>query len=50
MNPTNAYQVRRATETDNAVLRELAERDGQRSLSGPALIGEIGGTPLRPCR
>jgi hypothetical protein len=50
MNPTNAYQVRRATETDKAALRELAERDGQRSLSGPRSSERSGGSPPPRCR
>jgi hypothetical protein len=45
MYPTNAYNVRPATEADKAALRELAELDGQRSLAGPALVGEIDGRP-----
>jgi hypothetical protein len=45
MYPANAYHLRRATETDEQALRELAELDSQRPISGPALIGEIDGEP-----
>ena len=45
MYPTNAYNLRRATAADTTALRELAELDGQQSLAGPALIGEIDGKP-----
>lgn len=45
MYPTNAYQIRRATEADEDALRRIAELDSRRVLSGPALIGEIDGAP-----
>lgn len=45
MYPANAYHLRRATEADERALRELAELDSQRPISGPALIGEIDGKP-----
>jgi len=45
MYPTNAYHIRRATESDEAALRGLAELDSRTPLSGPALIGEIDGAP-----
>jgi hypothetical protein len=45
MYPTNAYVVRQANEDDERTLRRLAELDGQRPFSGPALIGEIDGVP-----
>jgi hypothetical protein len=45
MYPANAYVIRRATEDDEVELRRLAELDGQRPLTGPALIGEIDGKP-----
>jgi hypothetical protein len=41
--PANTYDIRHATVADEQALRELAELDGQRPLSGPALIGEIDG-------
>ena len=45
MYPSNAYVIRRATEADEIELRRLAELDGQRPLTGPALVGEIEGKP-----
>jgi hypothetical protein len=45
MFPTNAYVIRPATVDDEGVLRRLAELDGRQPLSGPVLIGEIGGIP-----
>ena len=45
MHPANAYVIRRATEDDEAQLRRLAALDGQRPLTGPALVGEIEGKP-----
>jgi hypothetical protein len=45
MYPTNAYHIRRATEADEGALRRLAELDSRPALSGPALIGEMGGAP-----
>lgn len=45
MFPSNAYVIRRATEDDEVELRRLAELDGQRPLTGPALVGEIDGKP-----
>jgi hypothetical protein len=45
MYPTNAYHIRRSTAEDEAALRRLAELDSRRALSGPALIGEIDGSP-----
>ena len=41
----NAYVVRPATADDEQVLSRLAELDRERSLRGPALIGEIDGRP-----
>ena len=43
MFPTNAYVIRQATVDDQGALRRLAELDGRRPLSGPVLLGEIGG-------
>jgi hypothetical protein len=43
--PANAYVVRRATEDDEVELRRLAALDGQRPLTGPALVAEIEGKP-----
>ena len=45
MYPANAYVIRRATDDDEVELRRLAELDGQRPLTGPALVGEIDGKP-----
>jgi hypothetical protein len=45
MHPSNAYVIRRATEDDEPQLHRLAELDGQRPLTGPALVGEIEGKP-----
>jgi hypothetical protein len=45
MFPTNAYVIRQATVDDEGALRRLAELAGRRPLSGPVLIGEIGGIP-----
>jgi hypothetical protein len=45
MYPTNAYVIRQATDADTVALWRLAELDGQRPFDGPALIGEIHGTP-----
>jgi hypothetical protein len=45
MYPTNAYNIRTATDADLGALRRLAELDSQRPITGPALIGEIDGTP-----
>jgi hypothetical protein len=45
VHPSNAFVIRRATEDDEALLRRLAELDGQRPLTGPALVGEIDGKP-----
>jgi hypothetical protein len=45
MFPANAYVIRQATIDDQDVLQRLAGLDSQRPLSGPALIGEIDGTP-----
>jgi hypothetical protein len=45
MYPANAYVIRRATDGDEVELRRLAELDGQRPLTGPALVGEIDGKP-----
>jgi hypothetical protein len=45
MYPTNAYVIRNATDADAGLLRRLAELDGQRPITGPALIGEIDGAP-----
>ena len=42
---TNAYVIRQATVGDEGAVRRLAELDGRRPLSGPVLIGEIGGIP-----
>lgn len=45
MYPANAYVIRKATDADQAALHRLAVLDGQRALSGPALVAEIGGEP-----
>jgi hypothetical protein len=45
MYPANAYVIRQANESDERALHRLAELDGQRPFSGPALIGEIDGRP-----
>ena len=45
MHPSNAYVIRQAGEADERALHQLAELDGQRPFSGPALIGEIDGRP-----
>jgi hypothetical protein len=45
MFPANAYVIRQATIDDQAVLERLAGLDSQQPLRGPALIGEIDGTP-----
>jgi hypothetical protein len=45
MYPTNAYVIRQAREDDGPALSRLAELDGQRPLSGSALVGEIDGSP-----
>ena len=45
MYPANAYVIRQATEDDERTLQRLAELDSQRPISGPALIGEIDGSP-----
>jgi hypothetical protein len=45
MYAADAYNIRKATETDGPDLRRLAELDSQRPLSGPALVAEIGGEP-----
>jgi hypothetical protein len=50
MYPTNAYVIREATDADERALRWLAELDSQRPLSGPALVGEIDGSPAAACR
>ena len=45
MLPANAYVIRQATVDDEGVLRRLAKLDSRPPLVGPALIGEIDGTP-----
>jgi hypothetical protein len=45
MYPANYFVIRSATADDKRTLRELAELESQRPLSGPALIGEIGDIP-----
>ncbi|HEY6778880.1 MAG TPA: hypothetical protein VI122_20425 [Thermoleophilaceae bacterium] len=45
MYPTNAYNIRQATDADESALSRLAELDSRRPLSAPALIGEIDGKP-----
>jgi hypothetical protein len=45
MYPANAYVIRKATDADQPRLQRLAELDGQRPLSGPALVAEIRGEP-----
>jgi hypothetical protein len=45
MYPGYTYVIRQATQHDERALRRLAELDGQRPFSGPALIGEIDGFP-----
>jgi hypothetical protein len=39
----NTYRIRLADDYDVATLRELANRNSQKRLDGPVLIGEIGG-------
>ena len=41
----NAYVIRHAAPADADALRDLAQLDGKRPLSGRVLIGEIGGRP-----
>jgi hypothetical protein len=41
----NTYVIRYATVDDVPALRRLVELDGPRLFCGPALIGEIDGTP-----
>jgi hypothetical protein len=45
MYSANAYVIRQATIDDDKALERLAALDGQRPLSGRALIGEIDGVP-----
>lgn len=45
MYPTNAYVIRKATAGDSDALRRLAQLDSQAPIIGPALVGELGGTP-----
>jgi hypothetical protein len=45
MYSANAFVIRQATIDDDRVLERLAALDGQRPLSGGALIGEIDGIP-----
>src|SRR5215213_7498904 len=45
MFPANAYVIRQATIDDHTTLERLAALDSQRPLRGPAVIGEIDGTP-----
>lgn len=45
MHPASAYVIRQATVDDQRTLERLAALDGQRELSGRALIGEIDGMP-----
>jgi hypothetical protein len=45
MYSANHHLIRPATPQDERALQRLAELDGQRPLSGPALVGEIGGVP-----
>ena len=45
MYSASAYVIRQATIDDAKVLERLAALDGQRPLSGTALIGEIDGVP-----
>ena len=45
MLPTNLYAIRSAGIDDDAVLRRLSQLDSQRTLTGPALIGELDGRP-----
>jgi hypothetical protein len=42
---SDAYTVRTATEADEQHLLRLSILDSQTELTGPALIGEINGTP-----
>lgn len=46
MYSANAYVIRQATTEDEQTLHELAELDGQRPFSGPALIGELDGEAI----
>ena len=45
MFPANGYVIRKASVDDQATLHRLAGLDGQRPISGDALIGEIEGVP-----
>jgi hypothetical protein len=45
MYPANVYVIREATDSDEDVLRRLAELDNQEPLSGRIMIGEIQGEP-----
>jgi hypothetical protein len=42
----NAYVLRPANHDDTAVLTLLARLDSQRTITGPALIGEVDGDPV----
>lgn len=46
MYPANSYSIRPATEADAATLRHLAEIDGQRAFTAPALIAESAGVAV----
>jgi hypothetical protein len=46
MYPANSYSIRPATEADAAILRHLAELDGQRPITAPALIAESAGVAV----
>jgi hypothetical protein len=45
MYSANAYVIRQATSDDAHALERLAALDGQKPLSGTALIGEMDGSP-----
>jgi hypothetical protein len=45
MLPANTYVIRPASDDDQPALQALAQLDSQRSLDGPALVGEIDGRP-----
>jgi hypothetical protein len=45
MFPANAYVIRFAGKQDEAALRDLAQLDSNRPITGAALVGEIDGRP-----
>jgi hypothetical protein len=46
MYASTTHAIRLATDDDAAALRRLAALDSQRPLSGPVLVGEIGGATV----